>query len=330
MSGLINAPLRAAYLAAVPADARGNGTAVMNTAIYLMTAVLAGLLIALTGMGLLTSSLAQLAFLTAVAVLGTVAACVYLLPPLAELVCAWLLLPQYRVHFHGPGLGHIPTSGPLLVVANHSAYVDPFWIGKVMPRKITPMMISIFYDKLVLRWLMRWVVGAIRVQDSRFRREAPELAEAAAVLRRGGCVLVFPEGMLRRKEEPILRQFGQGVWHILRAVPDTPVLVCWIEGGWGSYTSYRGGPPFTNKRLDWLRPIDVVVAEAHVLSAEVLADHRSTRQYLMKACLECRRHLGLEVPCPSPGQSGPIQEAETTGDEAEEEGPLPGVHPIPP
>ena len=41
MGGLVNVPLRAAYLAAVPDDARGNGTAVMNLAIYLLTAGLA-------------------------------------------------------------------------------------------------------------------------------------------------------------------------------------------------------------------------------------------------------------------------------------------------
>jgi 1-acyl-sn-glycerol-3-phosphate acyltransferase len=320
MSGLINAPLRAAYLAAVPADARGNATAVMNTAIYVMTVVLAGLLVGVTHAGLLDSALAQLVFLTVLATLGAVVAGVYLLPPLFELACAWMMLPLYRIRAHGPGLEHVPTTGPLLVVSNHSAYVDPFWIGKVMPRKITPMMTSIFYDRPLLRWLMRWVVRAIRVQEARFRREAPELAEAVGVLRRGGCVLVFPEGMLRRKEVPMLKRFGQGVWHILRQAPSTPVLVCWIEGGWGSYPSYRGGPPFTNKRMDHGRPIDVALAVPVVLPEEVLADHRATRAYLMKACLECRRHLGLEVPA----------EPEAESADETEEGPVPGVHPINP
>jgi 1-acyl-sn-glycerol-3-phosphate acyltransferase len=318
MGGLLNAPLKAAYLAAVPADARGNATSVMNTAIYVMTTLVFGLLIAGTWTGLLTSPLAQLAFLTVLAGLGAVAASVYFLPQLFELACAWVMSPLYRVRGHGPGLGQIPTTGPLLVVANHAAYVDPFWVGKVMPRKITPMMTSIYYDLPIIRWLMRRVVGAIRVQHSRFRREAPELAEALEVLRRDGCVLVFPEGMVRRRADQTLRMFGQGVWHLLREAPQTPVLVCWIEGGWGSCASFQGGPPFKNKRLDWLRPINVALAEPQVLDAELLADHRATRQYLMRACLECRRHLGLDVPDP---------EEPLAGDEAEE-GPPAGVHPI--
>jgi 1-acyl-sn-glycerol-3-phosphate acyltransferase len=320
MGGLINAPLRAAYLANVPADARGNATSIMNTSIYLMMGAVCGLLIVLTSAGLLGSALAQIGFLTVLAALGAVAAWVYFGPPLFELFSAALMLPLYRIRAHGPGVGRVPTSGPLLIVSNHTAYVDPFWIGKVMPRRITPMMTSLYYDLPVIRWLMRRVVGAIRVANLGFRREAPELAEAIEVLRHGGCVLVFPEGRLRRKEDETLRMFGQGVWHILHLVPDTPVLVCWIEGGWGSYASYRGGPPFTNKRLDFRRSIDIALAEPEVLPAEVLADHRATRRYLMRACLECRRHLGLDVP--EPGEPLP-------GDEADE-GPLPGVHPINP
>jgi 1-acyl-sn-glycerol-3-phosphate acyltransferase len=221
---------------------------------------------------------------------------VLLFPPFLELLLAGIIRPFYRVRAHGPGADYIPTSGPLVVVCNHSAYLDPFWLGKVVPRKLTPMMTSVFYDRPGLRFLMRWVVGAIRVQASRFRREAPELDEAVALLRRGGCLLLFPEAILRRDEDKMLRNFGQGVWRILREVPDTPVVVCWLEGGWGSYASYKGGAPFVNKRWDRGRPIDIAIAEPAVIPPEVLADQRQTRTYLMRACLACRAYLGLEVP----------------------------------
>src|SRR5262249_12636548 len=132
------------------------------------------------------------------------------------------------------------------------------------------------------------------------RREAPELAEAVAALRAGDVVVVFPEGRLRRTAETLLGPFGQGVWRILKEAPDTPVVVCWIEGGWGSYLSYCGGPPTQNKRLDRRRPIDVAVAAPTPLPPEVLADQHATRAYLRRACLECRRPLGLEVPADVP------------------------------
>jgi 1-acyl-sn-glycerol-3-phosphate acyltransferase len=296
MGGLVNVPLRSNYLAAVPADARGNATAVMNLTIYVLTTALALLVAGLAGGGLLAAPLAQLGFLVLLAAVGTILAWRLLFSHALELACEWVLTPMYRVRGYGPGANSIPATGPLLIVANHSAYLDPFWVSKLSPRLPAPMMTSVFYDRPIIRWLMVHVVHAIRVPSTSFRREAPELREAIEVLRRGGCLLVFPEAMLRRKEDQLLRHFGQGVWHILREVPQTPVVICWIEGGWGSFSSYCNGPPMQDKRLDWARRIDIGVAEPQVLAPSLLADQRSTRAYLMRACLECRRYLGLEVP----------------------------------
>jgi 1-acyl-sn-glycerol-3-phosphate acyltransferase len=147
--------------------------------------------------------------------------------------------------------------------------------------------------------MMVRVVRAIRVERSAFRREAPELQEAIAALDRGECVAIFPEGFLKRRADQGLRQFGQGVWRILRERPTVPVIVCWIEGGWGSYTSYYNGPPTVNKRLDWWRPIAVAIGEPQVLDPALLEDQRATRSYLMRTCLEQRNYLGLETLAPA-------------------------------
>jgi 1-acyl-sn-glycerol-3-phosphate acyltransferase len=184
----------------------------------------------------------------------------------------------------------------LLIIANHTTYFDPFWIAKVSPRRVRPMMTSRFYDLPIINWLMKHVVEAIRVPLVPFRREAPELKVAVEEVKRSGCMLLFPEGILRRTEDRVLRQFGQGIWHILREAPDTPIVVCWIEGGWGSYCSYQGGPPMTKKKIDFWRRIDIAIEEPQVLPPEILADQRATRRYLMRACLHARRHLGLPVP----------------------------------
>ncbi len=205
-----------------------------------------------------------------------------------------VLWPIYRIRAYGPGKKTIPLRGPLLVVSNHTAWFDPLWLGKVIPRRIIPLMGSAFYDLPKLRWLMVYVVGAIRVQESGFRRDVPELDEAVQALDRGECVVIFPEGRVRRSAEVPLRQFGQGVWHILQRRPHTPVVVCWIEGGWGSYFSYLNGPPMRNKPFDFWRHIRIGVSAPQVLDPEVLAEHWATRDYLMRACLDARKHLGLE------------------------------------
>lgn len=296
LGGVITVPLRAVYQAAVPADARGNAMSVMNSVIYVMTTVIAVSMYLLSQSGILSDARAQLWFLTALVGIFAVAAWRLLLAPAIELVSEWILLPVYRVHVHGPGVGKIPLRGPLLLIGNHSAYLDPLWIGKIVPRHIRPMMTSKFYDLPVIHWLMTNVVQAIRVPVGQYRREAPELQIAVDSLKNGECVLVFPEGILRRTEEKYLRLFGRGIWHILREMPETPVIVFWIEGGWGSYMSYKNGPPTKNKKRDFWHRIDIAITEPQVLSPEVLADHRATRHYLMRVCLESRRHLGLPVP----------------------------------
>jgi 1-acyl-sn-glycerol-3-phosphate acyltransferase len=296
MGGLVNVPLRAAYQAAVPADARGNGMAVMNTVIYVLTTALGLLMIGLVRGGVLPTPIAQLTFLAVLAGAGAAVAWWRLLPPAVEQFLEILLTPMYRVRTHGPGRDLLPRRGPLLVVANHAAYLDPFWLCKIIPRHVTPMMTSVFYDLPIIRWSMVHIVGAIRVPSAGFRREAPELRDAVAVLRRGGCVLIFPEAQLRRREDQLLRLFGQGVWRILQELPETPVAVCWIEGGWGSFTSYFNGPPLRGKRPDWARRINIAVEKPHAIDPAILADQHATRQYLMRACLECHRYLGLPVP----------------------------------
>jgi 1-acyl-sn-glycerol-3-phosphate acyltransferase len=167
-------------------------------------------------------------------------------------------------------------------------------MGQIVPTPITPMMTSKFYDLPVIAWLMRRVIGTIRVPDTPFRHEAPELEEAVRALDRGACVVLFPEGFLRRKEEVPLRRFGRGVWKILSDRPATPVFACWIEGGWGSYFSFRGGPPTKGKRPDIRRPIRVAVTGPFTVDPAVLADHMATRMHLMERVNAARPLLGLE------------------------------------
>ena len=203
----------------------------------------------------------------------------------------WVWL-RYALRGRGPGLVGFPRTGPCLVIANHACWLDPLFLAKYIPRPITPMMTARFYDQPVIRRLMV-SFGVIRVPEKAMKKDAPEIREAIAALDRGECVVIFPEGYLRRSEERVLRRFGQGVWQILQAKPETPVYACWIEGGWGSYMSYFNGPPTKNKKKDVRRPIGVGISSPITVPPELLADHLSTRIYLMNLVLAARSHLGL-------------------------------------
>lgn len=213
--------------------------------------------------------------------------------PLFELMWEPFLWVMYRVQPRGPGFAAFPRTGPCLVIANHACWLDPIFLIKVLPRPLTPMMTAKFYDRPVIRPLMV-KFGVIRVPEKALKKDAPEVLEAVAALDRGECVVIFPEGYLRRSGDRQLRRFGQGVWQLLKARPDTPVFAAWIEGGWGSYTSHANGPPLRNKKPDVRRRLGVGLSAAITVPPDVLEEHLPTRTYLMNCVSNARAHLGLD------------------------------------
>jgi 1-acyl-sn-glycerol-3-phosphate acyltransferase len=300
-TGLLQVSLTVSYQAELPGARRGPATALCFGAQCLSFMAVA-LGCARLGASEPDRTPVVLGLLTLLAGGATLLSLRARLREVFELSLAILLLPLYRFRLLGPGVGHFPLRGPVIVVANHVAWMDPLWLGKVIPQKLTPLMASKFYDLPILRWLMTRVVRAIRVAESTYRQDAPELEEAVARLDAGECVVLFPEGSLRRDEEKLLRPFRQGVWRILQQRPQTPVVACWIEGGWGSYFSHRNGPPGRGKPFDWFRRITIVMGQPEVLPADLLADQRKTRHYLTDQVRELRHHL--------PAEKAPMEGAE--------------------
>jgi 1-acyl-sn-glycerol-3-phosphate acyltransferase len=175
-------------------------------------------------------------------------------------------------------------------MANHTCWFDPLWLVQVMPRPLTPLMAGPFYDRPILHWFAVHVFHAIRVPCCNFRREAPELEEAVAALDQGECVLIFPGAWLQRQPGE-LHRFGQGIWLILKQRPHTPVIPCWIEGGFGSFTSFAGGPPLKNKWPDLWRPINIAVGTPLFIGSSLLSDGETTRNFLRHQCLKTRDYL---------------------------------------
>ena len=198
--------------------------------------------------------------------------------PVGETLGEWPLRILYRMRVVGPGVAQLPRTGPVLFIANHTAYLDPCWVMIPLPRDLTPIMYGDYFKKFGLHFYMKHCINAIPSGVGTVRREAPELDEAVRRIDRGEGVLIFPEGWVRRKEEEPIRRFAQGAWRILRERPDTPVVACWIEGGWGSWSSFWNGPPFKGKRIDFRRQITVAVSAPVVLDAETLANQHRTRR----------------------------------------------------
>lgn len=147
------------------------------------------------------------------------------------------------------GAERIPQSGPVLLVANHNAGLDPIALQACVPRHVRFIMAR---DQR--SWLLEWfwrIWQPIYVQGS--TGDTRDLKKAVAVLREGGAVGIFPEGGLNPDREQ-LRDFGAGAALLARRGRAT-IIPVWIEGQpeaqsvYGSllklsHTSVTFGEPF--------------------------------------------------------------------------------------
>lgn len=112
------------------------------------------------------------------------------------------------------GKQHVPTErrpGPLLVVSNHTAGIDPVIIQADCPFFIRWMMAKDMRAP-VLEWFWTWWRIIFVDRDN---ADGQAVREAVRELKEGGVVGIFPEGALERPPRQVLR-FQEGVGLIIR------------------------------------------------------------------------------------------------------------------
>jgi 1-acyl-sn-glycerol-3-phosphate acyltransferase len=119
----------------------------------------------------------------------------------------------------------IPSTGPVLILANHIADIDPVVVQACCPRPIHFLAKSELFAIPVIGRLMR-AFGAYPVERGKPDRAALKLA--AKLLADGEVVCLFPEGQL--SEDGELQEIKAGASLIVRLSPGVPVLCCGIQG----------------------------------------------------------------------------------------------------
>lgn len=116
----------------------------------------------------------------------------------------------------------LPSTGPAILVSNHTSSIDPLLLQAFSPRLIRWMMAKEYFDFKPLRWLFD-TVGVILVERS--GRDMAATRAAMRALEQGYVLGVFPEGRIETTGDLLPFQSGIGLLAIKTRAPVFPAFI---------------------------------------------------------------------------------------------------------
>ena len=161
-----------------------------------------------------------------------------------------ILFPVFRIWFRlgREGREHIPAEGPVLLAANHRSFLDPFVLGMMTRRPLHYVAKKELFERRWQGWILN-ALGAFPVD--RGASDGDMLETARAILDRGDCVLIFPEGTRIRSGGLGTPKRGVARLALESGAPVVPLAVRGTEEvrrGWRirpRRVSVRAGRPLT-------------------------------------------------------------------------------------
>jgi 1-acyl-sn-glycerol-3-phosphate acyltransferase len=183
----------------------------------------------------------------------------------------------------GRGRPGIPRRGGLIIVANHTSYLDPVLLAANAPRPLHFLARESLFRRPLFGWLLRRVHSIPLARD---RPDRAALERALKTVRAGGALVIFPEGT--RSRDGRLGPALAGVGHIaLRA--GIPIVAAHIDGAHQAMPRGTKFPRPRRVRIRWGTPQTVDQWLGASSETDVKKERKSVRivSALMKelACL---------------------------------------------
>ena len=189
---------------------------------------------------------------------------------------AYLFVKLYVALMHrgrARGLQHVPQrrdAGPLIVVSNHTAGVDPMLLQAFLPCEVTwmmgrDMMVPGFADI----WDFLSIIGVEREGTGKAGRDMAALRRAVKTLKGGGVVGIFPEGHIPTNGE--IGGFSPGVG-MLMLLSGAPALVARVSGTPRADRAWKSLLRRSHSRVEFLGVVRATEGEkAEALTARLRA-----------------------------------------------------------
>jgi 1-acyl-sn-glycerol-3-phosphate acyltransferase len=120
----------------------------------------------------------------------------------------------------------IPAVGPVILASNHRSFLDPFLIACLVRRPVYFVAKRELFGFAPIAWILG-SLGAFPIERGRSDEEA--MATARAILERGDCVVIFPEGTRVRPGPLGTPRRGVGRLALQTGAPVVPVAVMGTE-----------------------------------------------------------------------------------------------------
>jgi 1-acyl-sn-glycerol-3-phosphate acyltransferase len=179
----------------------------------------------------------------------------------------WLARLWFRIEARGAE--HVPRTGPLLVVTNHSSVLDPPLVGAMTPRPLFYMAKAELFRIPLFGRLIR-AVNARPVR--RGASDPTALREALRILEGGGGLLVFPEAT--RGPEGVLREARPGAG-MLAVLSGAPVVPGYISGTGRAWPRGQMFPRPAKVRVHFGQPIRFEAGSGRDRRAQYVAASRA-------------------------------------------------------